>query len=89
MVSTIEGQEFHNRIEKPTKFDCPECGQKIIFSPRTKILFHVGALLSFLASPSVYWVTSNHYAAMTLMVCGLLVLSTGLITQKLIVAESK
>lgn len=85
-VHLIEGQEFHNRIETPSEFQCPECKSTIKFSDRTKHLFRLGVLL-FLFIPFVllyFKVTNLAYLSST---TGLLITAAALISQKLVLIK--
>lgn len=83
-VQAIKGQEFFNRLEKPTPFNCPNCGNVIVFSGRTKVLFQWGMFVALIVSPIVYWLTRSFDVAMILTSAGLLVACVGILTQKLV-----
>ena len=87
VVSSIKGQEFHNRIENPTEFDCPYCMAEIIFSSRTKLIFRIGVFLSFFVSPVVYWLTSKFNLSFAILSGGLLLLCGALMSQKLVTTK--
>lgn len=87
LVSSIKGQEFHNRIERPTAFTCPKCESAIIFSSRSKILFQLGVVLALFVGLPLILLTSKKDIPIAVMVFGLLLLCAGLLSQKLVLVD--
>ena len=80
----IPGQDFIRRLEKPSPFLCPHCGASLCFSKKAGRFFQIGAVISFFISPALAIFYSPELAIL-LISFGLLVISYGLLKQKLLV----
>lgn len=82
-IHQIPGQDFIRRLERPSAFTCPHCGEALCFSRKAGRIFQLGVVISFLISPAVAFIFTTS-AAMFVMSLGFFIIAYGLLSQKLL-----